>query len=238
MAAPFGRIVKAWRRGGAGLAARVALDRVADAVLERRLGIASGGLVVIESLLDEWTDCHDYFPSSIRAFNRVLRDLQVRPDDVFVDYGCGMGRTLVLAARFPFRTLLGFDVSPQLLAVARENLQRAVPAPRRGDLALVQADARAFRLPDDATVLYLYNPFHGEILSAVFDDIARSLRAHPRRLRIVFNNPAHFRKIQARYPWLAQRREYAFEYPIVVYEADAAVLAAPAVPTAAAAGSA
>ncbi|MES2936335.1 MAG: class I SAM-dependent methyltransferase [Pseudomonadota bacterium] len=228
MAAPFGRLVKAWRRGGAPLAARVALDRLADAVLEWRLGIHSGGLVAIESLVAQWNGCHDYFPSSIRAFNRVLRDLQVREDDVFVDYGCGMGRALVLAARAPFGALVGFDVSEQLLAVARENLRRAVPTARRERIAVLHCDARAFRLPEAATVLYFYNPFHGEILAAVFADIARSLRARPRRLRVVFNNPSHFRQVEAQYPWLRVRMEYRFEYSIVVYEADAAALPAAA----------
>ncbi len=219
MAASFTRLVKAWRRGGAPLAARVALDRLADAALEWRLGIRSGGLVAIESLVAQWSGCHDYFPSSIRAFNHVLRALRVREDDVFVDYGCGMGRALVLAARAPFRALVGFDVSERLLAVAHDNLRRAVPADQRERIALLHCDARAFRLPDDATVLYFYNPFHGEILAAVFADIARSLRAHPRRLRVVFNNPAHFRQVEAQYPWLRVRAEYRFEYPIVVYEA-------------------
>lgn len=218
MAAPFGRLVKAWRRGGLPLAARVALDRLADAALERRLGIRSGGLVPIESLVAEWQGCHDYFPSSIRAFNRVLRDLRITQDDVFVDYGCGMGRALVLAARAPFRALIGFDVSERLLAAAHDNLRRTVPEARRASITVLHCDARDFRLPGDATVLYFYNPFHGEILAAVFADIARSLRDHPRRLRIVFNNPSHFRQVEAQYPWLRVRGEYRFEYPIVVYE--------------------
>jgi SAM-dependent methyltransferase len=199
---------------------RVIIDRIADAFLERRLGIRSAGLVTIESLVDEWRNCHDYFPSSIRAFDHVLRR------DVFVDYGCGMGRALVLASRLPFRELIGFDVSETLLAVAVDNLRRAVPEQRRRDITLLHCDARAFRLPEAATVVYLYNPFHGEILSTVIADIARSVRAKPRRLRVVFNNPSHFRAIEMQHPWLEVRRQYSFEYPIVVYEADAAAVGA------------
>ncbi|MBA3772829.1 MAG: methyltransferase domain-containing protein [Ramlibacter sp.] len=203
---------------------RVAVDRVADAVFERLLRIRSGGLVPIESLVRQWEGCHDYFPSSIRAFNRVLRELNVTGDDVFVDYGCGMGRALVLASRLPFGRLIGFDVSHELLQAARANIQRALPAGTRERITLAHCDARAFRLPETASVLYFYNPFHGDILQAVFADIERSLRQRPRPVRIVFNNPAHFQLVEAEYGWLRRSREYRFEYPIVVYEASAARL--------------
>lgn len=218
LAAEARRLASAWRRGGPGLAARVALDRLCDAALEWRLRIRGGGLVPIESLVAEWHGCHDYYPSSIRAFSRVLRDLHVTPDDVFVDYGSGMGRAIVIAARFPFRALIGVETSDRLHRAAQANVGRALSDADRRRIRLLHCDARRFRLPGSASVLYFYNPFHGDILRAVFADIERSLRQHPRRLRIVFNNPAHFRAIERDYGWLRRSREYAFEYPIAVYE--------------------
>ncbi|CAH0441518.1 class I SAM-dependent methyltransferase [Ralstonia pseudosolanacearum] len=222
MAAPTHRLANAWRRGGPVLALRVVLDRLIDVVLERCLRIHSGGLVPIESLLAHWDGCHDYYPSSIRTFHRVLSDLDVTGDDVFVDYGSGMGRVVVLASRFPFREVIGVEVSDHLHGAAHANVSRAVPDIERARVHLVHCDARSFRLPDTASVLYFYNPFHGDILRTVFADIEQSLRQRPRRLRIVFNNPAHFRLIEPDYSWLRRAREYHFEYPIVVYEATAA----------------
>ncbi|MFM0351117.1 tRNA (guanine(46)-N(7))-methyltransferase TrmB [Paraburkholderia sp. RL17-347-BIC-D] len=222
MAAPTRRLVNAWRRGGPVLALCVALDRFIDAAHERRLRIRSGGLVPIESLLAHWDECHDYYPSSIRAFNRVLRDLDITDNDVFVDYGSGMGRAIVLASHFPFRELIGVEASAGLHGTAHANVGRAVSAVERARVRLVHCDARVFRLPDTASVLYFYNPFHGDILRTVFADIEESLRLRPRRLRIVFNNPSHFRLIERDYSWLRRAREYRFEYPIVVYESIAA----------------
>jgi SAM-dependent methyltransferase len=222
MAASWIRWFGIWRRGGVVLVARVAWDRMSDRVLEHRAGIRSVGLVPIESLLAHWTDCHDYFPSSFRALKRVLDDLDIQAVDVFVDYGCGMGRALVLAARMPFSRLYGVEVSERLLDVARRNLQAALAPSRLADVTLVAGNALNFRLPAAASVLYFYNPFHGGILSAVMADIERSLHESPRPLRIVFNNPAHFRKVEGQYPWLRAAQVYDFEYPIVVYEADVA----------------
>jgi SAM-dependent methyltransferase len=217
--APFGRLVKAWQRGGARLAARVALDCGADAVLERWLGIRGAG---------PGAGSPGRFPVSIRAFHAVLRDLDVREHDVFVDYGCGTGRALVLAAHFPFRELVGFDVSGRLIAVAHGNLLNALPDARRRDVLVLHCDARAFRLPDTATVLHLGDRFEGELAASVFADLERSLRARPRRVRLVFNDPARFRDAGARYPWLAHERDYGFEPPVAVYSADPAALAAAA----------
>lgn len=225
MAATLSRLRKAYKRGGIRTLAHVIADRLADRVLEMKLGIRTAGLVPIETLLAQWRDCHDYFPTSIRAFRRVMTDLQVNAGDVFVDYGCGMGRTLVLAAAHPFGRVVGIEISADLVGRARTNLASALGAADRGRIELVHADARSFRLPDDATVLYFYNPFHGEILASVFGDIERSLRQRPRRLRLVFNNPVHFERMEAGYPWLDRTREYRFEYSIVVYEARAGAIA-------------
>lgn len=214
------RIVRAWRRGGVALATRVVGDRLADAVLERRMGIRSRGLVPIESLLEHWRDCHDYFPTSIRAFSRALAELQISERDVFVDYGCGMGRVLVLAAGAPFSQLIGVEVSADLLRCAERNVQAALGA-HHGRVLLVHCDAREYRLPDTATVLYFYNPFHGEILRSVLADVERSLRECPRELCILFNNPAHLVPLEAEYPWLRRVREYRFEYAMVLYSARA-----------------
>ena len=219
MLAQLKRFVNAWHRGGIRLVVQVVFDRLADAFLEPKHSIRTGGLVPIETLIERWDDCHDYFPTSIRAFNRVIRDLAVEPDDVFVDYGCGMGRVLVLAARHPFRSMIGVEVSEELLRSARQNIGQALAPRDQSRVELVHQNARDFRLPDTASVLYFYNPFHGDVLRKVFAEIERSLRAQPRRLRIVYNNPTHFRRIESQYVWLAQHREYSFEYSIVVYEA-------------------
>ncbi|HSK39884.1 MAG TPA: class I SAM-dependent methyltransferase [Arenibaculum sp.] len=215
------RILKAWRRGGARLALRVAGDRVSDALAERSLGIESRGLVPIETLLGQWRDCHDYFPTTIRDFHRVMESLQVTPDDVFVDYGSGKGRVLTLATRYPFRRILGVEISSALSETARANLARCVAPHDRDRVEIWTGSAADYALPADASVLYFYNPFHGTILRAVFAEIRRSLLEAPRRMTVVFNNPSHFARIEGDYPWLRRVRTLSLEYDCVVYEAAA-----------------
>ncbi|HEX3467874.1 MAG TPA: class I SAM-dependent methyltransferase, partial [Candidatus Elarobacter sp.] len=91
----------------------------------------------------------------------------------FVDLGAGMGRVVLLAARRPFRAVIGVEISPALVEIARENLASARD-PRRvaRDVKIVRADAAAYAPPRGDLVVYLYNPFRGPVLDAVLARLA------------------------------------------------------------------
>jgi len=107
----------------------------------------------------------------------------------FVDVGSGMGRAVLLAARHPFRQVVGVEISPALHAIARDNIARAPQDERRcRDVRLVRADAAAYRFPRGDLVAYLYNPFDAEVLAAVLDTLAASDR---RNLALLYHTPVH-----------------------------------------------
>jgi len=68
---------------------------------------------------------------------RYLRLLGLREGDVFVDFGCGRGDMLALAAA-KVRTAVGVDVSPQQIALARERLRGI------GNVEFVEASFEGF----------------------------------------------------------------------------------------------
>jgi predicted RNA methylase len=108
----------------------------------------------------------------------------------FVDLGCGKGKPLLVASTYGFRRLVGVDVSPACVAVARRNLTRY--GPERIDTARVQllvGDAEDFVWPPDPLVVYLYNPFPGAVLERVVADLESSLRERPRPCAVIYVNP-------------------------------------------------
>jgi SAM-dependent methyltransferase len=112
------------------------------------------------------------------------------PQSVFIDLGCGKGKPLMVAASYPFRRLVGVDVSPACIAVARRNV--AGYGPERIDPARVilrVQDAEDFEFPAEPLVVYLYNPFPGAVLERVVANLEASLRVSPRRVAIVYVNP-------------------------------------------------
>ena len=57
----------------------------------------------------------------------VHQDQRLRPrdeGDVFVDFGCGKGRVLFLAARYRFARIIGVELSERMAEQARRNLAR------------------------------------------------------------------------------------------------------------------
>ena len=85
---------------------------------ERRLGIRTEATIAWHELSDD-EDSVDYEASGYRTLQRAFRHVQVCDEDVFLDLGCGMGRPLVMAARKPFRRVIGVELSEDLAQAAR-----------------------------------------------------------------------------------------------------------------------
>jgi SAM-dependent methyltransferase len=170
--------------------ARAIVDRLEEVLLEwyweRRLGVSTSGRTASEAL-----GCNEhhsfYAPTAYGNVLRILRALDIRPDrrQVLVDVGCGKGRVLVMAARLPFARVVGIDRSPELVAEARRNVEQARRRGADTRVDLVTADAAAYGIPDDATIVYFASPFGGHVLDSVLTQVSVSLARAPRRLRIV-----------------------------------------------------
>jgi SAM-dependent methyltransferase len=211
------RLLRAFQHGGWPLLRRILADRIADIRAERRWGIATAGLIPIEHLLEEWQDCHDYFPTTIRHFHEFMRHVSATAfSGTFVDVGSGLGRVLILAAQYPFTRVVGVEISERLAREATANFDRCRPNLICQDLEIWMGNGMDFPIPVESTVFYFYNPFHGPILSAVFSAIERSLQEHPREIWVVFNNPVHFLKIESTFGWLRRSAVLEFHPPCLI----------------------
>jgi SAM-dependent methyltransferase len=166
-------------------------------LFEDRLGVETSGRISSEDL--GYTDERNthYQPSRWRTLKRMLPKRTIGPDDVFLDLGSGMGRVVILAARYPFKRVLGVELSPELHEVAVRNLDAVRDRLVCRDVRLEQANALEYEIPDDVTVLFLYNPFHGEIFDAAIASLLRSADRKPRRIRIIYSNPVEHDRLMA-----------------------------------------
>jgi SAM-dependent methyltransferase len=102
-------------------------------------------------------------------FRKLLAAIppDVFPRATFVDVGAGMGRAILLASEYPFKQIVGIEVSPGLYEVAKMNLESARNLEQRcRDIRLVRADARLVEYPPGDLVVFLYNPFDASALEA------------------------------------------------------------------------
>jgi SAM-dependent methyltransferase len=198
---------------GVGSVARSLLRRAKVRLYEYRYGIFTEGLVLPKDLGIEDGECHSYNPTDYDSFLKVLAKLTIRAGyDSFLDYGAGRGRVMILAARRPFKRVLGVEISPELVATARENFRRAIPRLCCRELEITSGDAGQFKVPPDVTVVFFFNPFHGTILTRVLDNLHTSLREQPRSLTVICNLPPQspFESQVHACSWLKLREERSF----------------------------
>jgi SAM-dependent methyltransferase len=138
-----------------------------------------------------------YEPTPVGDLERLLAHVPFALEAAtFVDVGAGMGRAVFAAARFPFRQAIGLEISPALVAVARDNLATFAATERRcRDIRLVRGDAATFRFPKGDLVVYLYNPFDAALLARVVATLARAERTN---LAILYHTPVERDVIEAR----------------------------------------
>ena len=112
-----------------------------------------------------------YEPTPVAQAEALLDASPLAPErTTFIDIGAGMGRVVFLAARRPFRAVLGVEISPALVEIARDNLAGLTDVRRQAaDVRFVRADAAAYRFPLGDLVLYLYNPFGAPVLEAMLE---------------------------------------------------------------------
>ncbi len=157
--------------------------------MEIRNGVRTEGDIDLEELGVAATGRLGYEGSHWIGVTRSLARLEVTPADVFTDFGSGKGPAVLVAAGFPFRRATGVEISDDLTRAARRNLAGSRLRPQAGSVDFITADVLQYEIPDDLSVVYLYNPFTGLVFARFIERLLRSLDRSPRRLRLVYNYP-------------------------------------------------
>ena len=95
---------------------------------DERFGVETSGLIY-ELPSGHQHDLHNngYFAVAPSVFHGIMRAMleQLHLDFQrfrFVDVGLGKGRALLLASDYPFREVIGVELSPELDRIARSNI--------------------------------------------------------------------------------------------------------------------
>lgn len=172
--------------------------------LEWRLGINTGEFSQ-KIVLGDDGECNGYEPIDFKCFDNAMDYLKVRPGkDVFLDYGCGKGRAVVLAATYPFQRVIGIERSPQLCTIAKEQVRKAKRKLKSQRVEIVNGDATTYEVPQDVTKVFLFNSFTGNVLSDTLNRIRDSLVKFPRNFKIVYIFPKNDRNMLAECKWLRE----------------------------------
>jgi len=161
---------------------------------DRQSGVQTEGIMEVDSL-DIPFSARDhsvrYDPTAVECFNRIMAGLRIRHEDfTFVDIGSGKGRVILMASEYPFRRILGVELSPALHRIAADNIRAYNSESQRcKDITSTCSCATTWEIPEEDLVLFMFNPFDGTVLSQFLATIRESMQARPRALAVVYVYP-------------------------------------------------
>lgn len=192
---------------------QVAFSVVTDVFFDWRFGTDTFQIVNIAELQSSSSNVSHavrYQATKARPLRKLLHRLQLPHDAVFLDYGSGKGRALMLAARERFKRVVGVDFSPRLCAVARQNVETFRRKVRGlAPIEIVEGDATTHPLSHDENVFFFYNPFDEVILARVVEKIRESVATHPRPVWLIYCTPRHAEVIE-RSSLFSRREAFSF----------------------------
>ena len=128
-------------------------------------------------------------PSCLRTALVTLPDCQ---NAHFVDLGCGLGRSLFVAAPYGFMSLTGVEISKRLAQRAGANARAYVARRRKhAPVRILHGDASAFEFPAGDLVIFICHSFGEDVLLRVLDNVRRI--KDRRNILIVYENPVYGR---------------------------------------------
>lgn len=131
-----------------------------------------------------YKDAVHYTPIHYSALDKLFKSLQLKPDDVVADLGCGKGRMICYAATFPLRKIYGVELDNELIQIAEENIQD-MHGRRCGHIELLCKDACDF-FSNDVTVYLSYGPFGLKTVQAILENIRKGFEQNPREIKLCF----------------------------------------------------
>jgi SAM-dependent methyltransferase len=132
-----------------------------------------------------------YQPTDPALFHELLAKLNIDfRQFVFIDIGSGKGRVLLMAADYPFRSIVGVELLPELDRIAQDNIKRYKSESQKCfTIESIRGDARDFAFPPEPMILYLFNPLPEPGLVSLLANLKRSLEQNPRPVFVLYHNP-------------------------------------------------
>ncbi len=161
----------------------------ADYDWEQRVNTTAATVSWRDRLLGQFLS--PYQPTEPSLFHEMLAALAVDfRQFTFIDVGSGKGRTLLMAADYPFQRVIGVEVIPELHAAAVRNIaayksdsQRCFAIESRCE------DARTFTFPSGSLLLYFFNPLPEAGLMTLLSRLEHALARQAQQVFVLYHNP-------------------------------------------------
>ena len=146
-------------------------------------------LDIIENNLQNKTQATCYAPTPIIPFFKMIKNLKLPEKPVFIDYGAGKARAMLLAGETKrFYKIKGLEFSKTLYESAKKNIKSYVEKGGKDCFELIHIDVIQYQIQPEDNIFYFFNPFSEEILQACLNNIFDSLKTKPRKALIIYHS--------------------------------------------------
>lgn len=153
-----------------------------------------------------------YQATPVKLFHRIMRAIPVPLESChFIDIGSGKGRVLLMASEWPFKSISGYEFARELHDAAVRNVG-LFRSPRQKCFAVtpIHGDALAVSLPAGDVVLFMFNPFHEELIARFVERLVSCSGERSGALYVCYVNPVHAAVFEASGAFAVVRRHPAF----------------------------
>lgn len=162
-----------------------------DKKFDRQYNVDTCGSIHLHELTVERNNvesCSIYDPIPARTLRNLFSYLpEALKEYNFIDFGCGKGRALLVAAEYPFRKIIGVEFARELNETALQNISKySNPKQKCFDISSICIDATKFEIPLGKCIFFFFVPFGADIFSEVLENINKSYTQHPREMLILY----------------------------------------------------
>jgi SAM-dependent methyltransferase len=167
--------------------------RRVDEIFDIGQGVDTGGITQLKGMAlstETWRDGFPHIAVDPAEFATAIEALDVDLSRfTFIDLGSGKGRALLLALDYPFQKIIGVEFAGPLVATARANLEKIGKVRDVSRVEVVHADAVEYDLPHTPALIFLYNPFGGDVMKRVARRTREALVTSRQEAVILYLNP-------------------------------------------------
>ena len=210
----YNRIINSIRHRGLKRSIDIILSAIGDCIFDIKHGTKTMRCVnlnVLDINSKNRQRGERYEPTRARPFRKLMGVLDFPSDSVFVDFGSGKGRVLLMASDYGFKRIVGVDFSPKLCQIARRNI--SIYQGKAGDganIKVIESDVVDYEVKGDENIFFLFNPFDSMVMDKVLKNIRTSLEKRNRKIWLIYNDPACHDVVEKQGDIFLKEGEYMF----------------------------